>query len=168
MKVEVRQIDLAEVDTDLVAVGLYDDGALPSEIAAAPGAADAKGKFKKLSPLYPESPGRVIIVGLGKREEMDAERARVVAALAAREAGRIEASSLAWALPESEDDDATAEGLVTGTILGSYRFDRFLSKDPGDPPPAAIESLTLLGPESVAAAAPGPAAAGYVGALDSW
>ena len=153
MKVEVRQIDLAEVDTDLVAVGLYDDGALPSEIAAAPGAADAKGKFKKLSPLYPESPGRVIIVGLGKREEMDAERARVVAALAAREAGRIEASSLAWALPESEDDDATAEGLVTGTILGSYRFDRFLSKDPGDPPPAAIESLTLLGPESVAAAA---------------
>jgi Leucyl aminopeptidase len=153
LKVEVRQIDLAEVDTDLVAVGLYDDGALPSEIAAAPGAADAKGKFKKLSPLYPESPGRVIIVGLGKREEMDAERARVVAALAAREAGRIEASSLAWALPESEDDDATAEGLVTGTILGSYRFDRFLSKDPGDPPPAAIESLTLLGPESVAAAA---------------
>ncbi|HJX33217.1 MAG TPA: leucyl aminopeptidase [Solirubrobacterales bacterium] len=153
MKVEVRQIDLAEVDTDLVAVGLYDDGALPSEIAAAPGAADAKGKFKKLSPLYPESPGRVIIVGLGKREEMDAERARIAAALAAREAGRIEASSLAWALPESEDDDATAEGLVTGTILGSYRFDRFLSKDPGDPPPAAIESLTLLGPESVAAAA---------------
>ncbi len=40
-------------------------------------------------------------------------------------------------LPESDDDAATAEGLVTGTILGSYRFDRFLSADPDGPSPAS-------------------------------
>jgi leucyl aminopeptidase len=152
MKVEVRQVELPEVD-DLVAVGLYDGEDLPAAISAAPGAEDARGGFKKLSTLRPERPGRVLVVGLGKREEMDAERARVAAALAAREAGRLEATSLAWALPESADDEATAEGLVTGAILGSYRFDRFLSRDPDDPPPAAIESLTLLAPEGVAAAA---------------
>ena len=153
MRLEVRQIELSEVDADLVVIGLYDGEELPAAIAGAPGAGDAKGGFKKLSQLHPESPGRVLVVGLGKREEMDAERARVAAALAAREAGRIEASALAWALPESEDDDATAEGLVTGTVLGSYRFDRFLGKDPDDPPPPTIESLTLLAPEGVATAA---------------
>jgi len=153
VKVDVRQTELSEANADLVAFGLYDGEELPTAIAGAPGAGDAKGGFKKLSQLHPESPGRVLIVGLGKREEMDAERARVAAALAAREAGRIEASALAWALPESEDDDATAEGLVTGTVLGSYRFDRFLGKDPDDPPPPTIESLTLLAPEGVATAA---------------
>jgi leucyl aminopeptidase len=153
MRVEVRQVEIPQVDADLAVLGLFEDEELPAEAGTAPGAADAKGAFKKLALLHPESPARVLIVGLGKREEMDAERARIAAALAAREAGRVEATSLAWALPPSEDDAATAEGLVTGTILGSYRFDRFLSKDPGDPLPPSVESLTLVGPESVAAAA---------------
>ncbi len=126
---------------------------LPTEIAAAPGAADARGAFKKLALLHPERPARVLVIGLGKREEMDAERARVAAALVAREAAELQARSLAWALPESAKDAAIAEGLVTGTILASYRFDRFLSADPDDPRPPAIESLTLLGPEGIAAAA---------------
>ena len=153
MKVEVRQVEIPEVDADLAVLGLFEDEELPVELAAAPGAADAKGAFKKLALLHPERPGRALVVGLGKREEMDAERARVAAALAAREAAGLEASTLAWALPESSDDAATAEGLVTGTILASYRFDRFLSRDPDNPPPPTIESLTLLGPESVAGAA---------------
>ena len=153
MEVEVHQVELLEVDVDLVAVGLFDGEDLPAEIAAAPGATDAKGAFKKLALLHPQTPARVLVVGLGKRSEMDAERARVAAALAVQEAGRVEATSLAWALPQSEDDAATAEGLVTGTILGSYRFDRFLSRDPDDPPPPSVESLTLAGPEGVAAAA---------------
>jgi leucyl aminopeptidase len=153
MKVEVRQAEIPEVDADLAVLGLFEDEELPAELAAAPGAADAKGAFKKLALLHPERPGRALVVGLGKREEMDAERARVAAALAAREAAGLEASTIAWALPESSDDAATAEGLVTGTVLAAYRFDRFLSRDPDDPPPPTIESLTLLGPESVAGAA---------------
>ena len=87
------------------------------------------------------------------RESFDAERARVAAALAAKRAGSLEAASLAWLLPESDDDAAIADGLVTGTILGAYRFDRFLSRDPEDPPPPKLESLTLLAPDGVAAAA---------------
>ena len=153
MRVEVHQVEILQVDADLAVVGLFDGEDLPAEIAAAPGAADAKGAFKKLALLHPQTPARVLVVGLGKRSEMDAERARVAAALAVQEAGRVEATSLAWALPQSEDDAATAEGLVTGTILGSYRFDRFLSRDPDDPPPPSVESLTLAGPEGVAAAA---------------
>jgi leucyl aminopeptidase len=152
MKVMVRQGDLPDAGVALAVVGLYEGESLPAAIAAAPGAAGAKGAFKKTLLLHAgKTP--VLVLGLGQREEADAERLRIAAALAAQEAGRLEADSVAWALPESSDDATAAEALVTGTILGAYRFDRFKAADPEDPPPPGVESLTLLGPGSIAAAA---------------
>lgn len=82
------------------------------------------------------------------------ERLRIAGALAAKEAARLEVGSLAWALPETGEDPGAAEALVTGTILGSYRFDRFKSKGAGSEDAAArVESLTLLAPAAVATAA---------------
>jgi leucyl aminopeptidase len=144
VKVEVRAGEVTDLDADLLIVGLYEDGELPAALASAAGAADAKGGFKKLALLHPERLGRALVVGLGKRTEMNAERARVAAALAAKEAARLRISSLAWVLPNSDLPAAIAEGLVTGTILASYRFDRFLSTSPGEPTPPTIESLLLL------------------------
>jgi leucyl aminopeptidase len=152
VKVSLSQAEIPAVDAELLAVGLCEGEQLPAGLASAPGAGDAKGGFKKLAMLHPEHPTRVLVVGLGERGELDAERARVAAALAAKEAGRLSAKSIAWALPGSEDDADLAEGLVTGTILGAYRFNRFKSKDPEDPAPPSLDSLVLLSPESVAAA----------------
>ncbi|MFL5900409.1 MAG: leucyl aminopeptidase [Solirubrobacterales bacterium] len=152
MKVSLSQAEIPAVDADLLAVGLCKGAELPAELASAPGAADAKGGFKKLAMLHPESPAHVLVVGLGKREELDAERVRIAAALAAKEAAKLNATSIAWLLPGSEDDAALAEGLVTGTILGAWRFDRFMSANPDEPAPPSLDSLTLLAPESVAAA----------------
>src|SRR3712207_7072562 len=42
---------------------------------------------------------RVIVAGLGKREEFDAERARVAAAAAAGRASQLGTRSLSWASP---------------------------------------------------------------------
>jgi leucyl aminopeptidase len=56
-------------------------------------------------------------------------------------------------VPEGADEDALAEGLVTGTILGAHRFDRFKSVDPDDPAPPTLDSLTLLVGEGAAPAA---------------
>jgi leucyl aminopeptidase len=153
MKVSVSQVELAAVDAGLLVVGLCEGEELPAELASAPGAADAKSSFKKLTLVHPEQPGRVLVVGLGKSEDLDAERARIAAALAAKEAGKLGVASLAWVVPERDDRSALAEGLVTGTILGAYRFDRFKSADPDDPAPAGIDSLTLLAPGDLAAAA---------------
>jgi leucyl aminopeptidase len=149
MKVEVKQVDLAAVGAELAVVGLFEGGGLPSEIASAPGAGAARSGFKKLSVLRPEGFPLVLVVGLGEREEFDVEKLRVAAAGAAKEAGRLEAGSLAWALPETDDDAGAAEALVTGTILASYRFDRF--KSDHDSP--RLESLILLGPEVLRTAA---------------
>ncbi len=149
MDVQVTQTGLAELEVDLLAVGLFDGGELPPELATVPGAGDARGGFRKLTLLRPERPSPVLVVGLGDRDGFDAERARIAAALAVREAAAHEAAALAWLLPDEGEPDAVAEGIVSGTILGAFRFDRFRSADPDDPPPPAVESLTVIGPASI-------------------
>jgi len=151
MKVEVRQGELLEAEAGLAVAGLCEDGSLPSPLADLPGAAAAKGAYKKRLLLH-LAERAVLVVGLGKREEVDVERLRVAAALAAQEAGRLEAGSLAWALPETDvGASAATEALVAGTILGSYRFDRFKGKS--DDPAPWLDSVALLAPADAAAAA---------------
>ena len=152
MKVEVKQVDLGAADADLVAVGLFEGAELPSQVAAASGADAARPGFKKLTLLRPQGSPPVLAVGLGRREELDAEKLRVAGAVAAKEAARLEARSLAWALPDADDAEAAAEALVTGTILASHRFDRFKSADPDEAPPR-LGSLTLLGAAGLSDAA---------------
>src|SRR3954452_17774557 len=148
MRVGVEQGELKEVVAGLLAVGLAEGGELPAPVGAAGGAGAAKAGFKKLSLLRPDGFPPTLVVGLGDRDELDAERLRVAAALAAKEAKRLDAASLAWALPESGDAAATAAALVTGTILAAYRFDRFKSETDEEAP--RLESLTILGPADLA------------------
>ena len=151
MKVAVKEVELSEAVADLAVVGLLEGGELPTGVAEAPGASDAKSDFKKLSLLRPEGFPPVVVVGLGKGDEIDAEKLRVAAAVAAKEAGGMEATSVAWSLPDGPDPEVAADALVTGTTLATYRFDRFKSGDGDDSP--RLESLTLLGPAGLAEAA---------------
>jgi leucyl aminopeptidase len=151
MKVGVRESGLAECGAELVAVGLLEGGSPPAEVAVVPGAAAAKGDFKKVSVLHPESGPPLLLVGLGKAGELDPERLRIAAALAAKQAGSLEARSLAWLLPELGEPAAAVEALVVGTILGEYRYDRFLGE--GGEAPSRLESLTVLAPAELAEAA---------------
>jgi leucyl aminopeptidase len=144
MKVGVEQGELKDVGADLLAIGLAKGSELPAGIGAAAGADAAKADFKKLSLLRPDGFPPTAVVGLGDSDKLDAEKLRVVAAVAAKEARRLDATSLAWALPESADDGAAVAALATGTILAAYRFDRFKSESDDDGP--RLESLTLLGP----------------------
>jgi leucyl aminopeptidase len=155
MKVEVKQVGLAESGAELVVVGYYEGGELPAPVAAASGGDRAKAGFKKLSLLHPQDFPPVLVVGLGDRDQLDSEQLRVAAAVAAKEATRLEVDSVAWGLPETDDPlaatEAEAEAIVTGTILASYRFDRYKSDDGSDSP--RLESLTLLGPAELERAA---------------
>jgi leucyl aminopeptidase len=153
VKVEVSRQPLDQVEADLVVAGLLEGDEPPRRLALMFGANFVKADFESLSLLHPDDPGRGLIVGLGKREEFDPERLRVAAAVVAKEAARLRASSLAWVLPDSDDDRAAAAAVVTGTILADYRFDRFRSGDSSEPPPPRIESLALIGPDEVAPAA---------------
>jgi leucyl aminopeptidase len=151
MKVEVKGVELAEAGADLAVLGLLEGGELPAGVAGAAGADGANGGFKKLSLLRPDEFPPILVVGLGKNDDLDAERLRVAAAVAAKEAGRLEATSIAWSLPEDLDPKLAADAVVTGTILASYRFDRFKSDGDGDA--SRLESLTMLAPAEIAEAA---------------
>ncbi len=149
----MRESAIADAGTDLVVAGLYDGEELPDALSGARGAGDEKGGYRKLALLHPEKPPRAIVAGLGKREEMEPERARVAAALAAAEAAALGARTIAWELPGSDDPPGTAAAIVTGTILAGYRFDRFRSSESDDEKPGEIEELVLLGPGELSAEA---------------
>jgi leucyl aminopeptidase len=136
-----------------VCVGLFEGEELPAPFADAPGAADAKSGYRKLEVLRPEDSARVAVVGLGRRDEFDPERARVAAALATREAGSYDARSIAWVPPAEGDAATVAAALVEGTILAAYRFDRYKSPAQDDESPPRIETLTLLGGDELSAPA---------------
>jgi leucyl aminopeptidase len=152
MQVDVRQTSLRDADAALVAIGLYEGDSLPAEVAEAPGAADAKVSFKTMTRLYPGGPERLLVVGLGERDSFDVEKLRVLAALVAGEAAKVEATSLAWTVPAYEDEEAAAEAIVTGTILGAYRFERFKGEKDGDEEKPRLGSLTVLGGAELAGA----------------
>jgi leucyl aminopeptidase len=104
---------------------------------------EAKAGLKKVAVAHEDAPGggqrRVLIAGLGKRDEFDAERARTAAAAAAGRAKELGAVSLSWAAPPGA---GIAAGLVEGTLLKLYSFDRFKSsKDDED----GIESVEVSG-----------------------
>jgi hypothetical protein len=84
MRVEVKQGEPREIYVDVVVVGLYEGGPEPAGIGIVPGVDDAKGDFKKLTTFHFDDPQWLLVVGLGDREEIDAERLRVAAALAAK------------------------------------------------------------------------------------
>jgi leucyl aminopeptidase len=143
MKVEVKQVELVDAGADLAVVGLLEGAELPGAIGAAAGADAVKSGFKKLALLRPDQFPPVLVVGLGERDELDAERLRVAAAVAAKEAGRLEARTLAWTLPDGFDDGAAADAVVTGTILAAFRFDRFKSGEDDEAP--RLQALRLVG-----------------------
>src|SRR5918999_6272829 len=107
---------------------------------------EAKRGLKKVAVAHEDAPGggqrRVLIAGLGSRDGFGAEQARVAAASAAARAKELGAVSLSWAAPAGE---GVAAGIVEGTLLKLYSFDRFKSKGEDDDGPGGIESLEVAG-----------------------
>jgi leucyl aminopeptidase len=151
VEVDVREISPQEAGADLLVIGAFKGVGLPNELKGAPGADDFQDAFRKSITLYPEH-GRVLAMGLGERDLFDGERARLAAAAAAGQAAQVEAASLAWVVPEADAREALAAGLVEGTILACWRFERYRKPDEEEPSPK-IQRLTLIGPASLADAA---------------
>jgi leucyl aminopeptidase len=154
LRVQVTDTPLPEVDADLLAVLVFEGDELPPPLTGAPGSDDVKGGYKKTTLVHPGAPRRALVVGLGDRDEFEPERARVAAAIAARNAGTLEANSLALAGPEAADPRAVATAMVEGAILASYRFDRFKSKkdDEEDGDAGRLEEVAVLGDAGLAEA----------------
>ncbi len=140
IRVTARQGAPEETSADTRVVGLFHGESLPDgPLRSLSDSGEASGKLRKLAVAH-EDGRRVIVAGLGKREEFDAEKARVAAAVAAGRARELSAKSLSWALPSGE---GVAGALVEGTLLALYKFDRFKSSPDDDDGPSGIESLEI-------------------------
>src|SRR3954467_73848 len=131
---------------------IFDGDELPEPLAGAPGSDEVKGGYRKTALVHPDGLKRALVIGLGDRDQFEPERARVAGAIAARNAASHEASSMALAGPESDDSEALATAAVEGAILGSYRFDRFKSKNEDEDSDGQLEEIAVIGDDGIAGA----------------
>ena len=126
-----------QTSADTRVVALFEDESLPGELQSLVDSGEAKPALRKVAVTH-EDGRRVIVAGLGKRDELDPEKARVAAATVASRAKELSTSSLSWDAPEN-----TAAAIVEGTLLALYKFDRFKS-DAGDEN-GGVQSLEITG-----------------------
>jgi leucyl aminopeptidase len=141
ISVSARRGAPEETDADTRVVSLFEGDSLDDPALQALVDSGEAGPGRGKLAVAHEDGQRVLIAGLGKRDELDAEAARQAASAAAARARELGTKSLSWAVP-----DGVAGALVEGTLLRLYRFDRFKSANDEDNG-GGIESLELAGPE---------------------
>ncbi len=108
-----------------------------------------KGSVDKVAQVVLDLDGRTvvaIVVGLGKRVEVDAERIRLASASAAKAATKF--GAVATALSVELDDVPTAtKAAIEGTLLALYRFDHYADDD--DKPAVCVVEVIDADADSV-------------------
>jgi leucyl aminopeptidase len=149
IEVKARAGDPRETDADTRVCGLFEGGSLTDpDLQALVDAGEAKAQLKRLCVTHEDDPSggrrRVIIAGLGKENEFGADKARVAAAAAVTRAKELGAESLSWAVPDIE---GAVTGIVQGTLLCLYEFDRFKSSKDEEEDSGGIAWLEVVGGE---------------------
>ena len=146
-----------DTDADTIAVGVF-EGELdppadsPAELSELLSSGEARRSLKSLGLTHAQS-RRWLTVGLGKREEFTAERARVVAAAVHGRALELGTRVLCIQTP-TETGVEVASALVEGTLLTDYRFDLHKSAAPdaesgdGQTAPKQLEGLIVSVPDA--------------------
>src|SRR5687767_9497603 len=123
----------ADAGADTIAVGIFEGEGIPHELPGGPLGAlletgEAKAKHRHVAVARAEG-RRWVLVGLGARDAFDGERARIAAATVHARAKELGTRVLCWEVPHGVGEPVV-EGLVHGTVLAAYRFDRFRGRRP--------------------------------------
>lgn len=159
MKIGVEVGDIARWEDEVVVVNLFEgvrrpggataavDAALGHQISAMITTRDVSGAWKNVTlfPTFDRIPAnRVMVVGLGSREDFTIDRVREVSALAAvkvRHAGhKTYTTIIHGAGIAGLELQGAAEAVVEGAILGLYRYSEH--KTAADK--SKIESVTIV------------------------
>ncbi|MBI2909865.1 MAG: leucyl aminopeptidase [Chloroflexi bacterium] len=151
MNIKVIRGDITAQKVDAIIVNLFEgvqqpgggtgavDQALGGGISQLIASGEIKGKINEVTIVHTlgriPSP-RVAVAGLGKQTEFTPDRARQVAAVAARAVRKAGAKTAATithgAGIAGMEPEAAAQALAEGTILGLYRFRKYLTKKEND------------------------------------
>ncbi|MFZ4718717.1 MAG: leucyl aminopeptidase [Ilumatobacteraceae bacterium] len=127
MLISARNGDVLATPSALAVVAVHEGAPLPAPLAGAFEAGDFTGAANQTLQVYPRSKGvprRVLLVGLGAKKTVDAERVRQALATAVRQARAALESDITLGVPSdipvsgAELGQAVAEGLE----LGAYRW----------------------------------------------
>ena len=121
-----------DADADTVVIGVLEAEKIHHDVDSALNglieAGEAKAKHRHLAVTHAGGK-RWILVGLGKRSELDGERIRIAAAAALGRARELGTKRLCWEVPHKVGGEIAA-AIVEGTLLCDYRFDRYKGKGP--------------------------------------
>ncbi|MHA1259986.1 MAG: M17 family peptidase N-terminal domain-containing protein, partial [Candidatus Heimdallarchaeaceae archaeon] len=143
MKIEVKVSKTVDFEVPLLLVGVleevaedkileqYDEAVLPSLKLK-----DFKGKKGDLSILYTNnliSPKRILLVGLGKKEELELETIRKMVGSASRKARNLNVNLIGidtYSFSRNMIDlEKASEALVQSIIMGTFQNLRYKTKD---------------------------------------
>src|SRR4051812_15084651 len=155
----LAQAQLAGYETPLLAIALgrsklpHSLDALDKGTSSALGrvlsSGDFVGKRDEVAVLYPTGPAaRVLLVGLGKAEEIDRAAIRRAAAIAAKRARSIGVPRAAFHLPaESRGKVApeeAAQAIAEGLAQGAWQYNEMKRRDEGSKKPQLERGDILL------------------------
>ncbi len=164
MNFEVIQGAIQEQPSELIVVNLFEgvtepggatgavDQALGGRIHELLAWGDFRGKLNETVMLYPagDFPARrVLIVGLGKQEDLQLDRVRQVAGTAARKARALRVTEFATIVHGAGaaglDPGLAAQALAEGTSLSQYRFlgHRGENDEAEEPPVEKVQVMVL-------------------------
>ena len=152
MKVSVTTIPVTELDVDILLIPLgsssLNDKLEALEDSFGPGIrraiVDFKGEEKDQVLIYPEKSRakRIVLLGMGKDDLIDAERIRCTAAKGAALTKKANTETVAVINPATPlDVEATSQAIVEGFMLASYSFNRYKTAQEQQPIP--IQRLVI-------------------------
>jgi leucyl aminopeptidase len=141
MLVRATTDDPPATGADTVVVGVFEGKGVPHDVedgalGALVESGEARSEFRSLTHAHAAG-RRWILIGLGARDDFDAERARIAAAVALGRARELRTRTLCWELPHKVDA-GVAGALVEGTLLAAYRYTAFKSEPGEDRAPEAL------------------------------
>lgn len=130
MEITVKTGDLLREASDLAMLATFEDTPLPAEVADLLEAEDFRGKAEEKLLLYPRGavvPRRLLLIGLGKRENASAEGIRRASAAAVKQARSLQVPAVTVGVHGdlSLDPEVMGQAFAEGSYLGAYRFWRY-------------------------------------------
>jgi leucyl aminopeptidase len=154
MEIQVIAGGIQATEDELIIVNLFEDvetpggatgavdQALGGTIQAAIAGGDFRGKRGEVALFYTQGAipaARVLVVGLGPKDQFGSDAVRWAAAAAARRARELGVRSFSSIVHGAGAGglslESAAQAVVEGTILGLYRFQELKSKPPDRPNP---------------------------------
>ena len=127
MDITVKTGDVLRETSDLAMLASFEDTPLPDDVADLLEPDDFRSRTGQTLLLYPRSAGwprRLLLVGLGRRDQLTADILRQAAAIAVRQARTLQVPAVTIGvhgeLPLAPD--IASQALAEGLELGAYRY----------------------------------------------